>query len=109
MGMLTLRIDEKLEKDLAKLVEQYGQTKTYWVTEFIREGVAGLVLSKGDVRAIEKHKRDKARGIDRSIPWEVVVKEIDDRILAAENKAKSREAARETRPARGKASSAGSK
>ena len=99
MGMLTLRIEEQLEKDLANLVEQYGETKTYWVTQFIREGVADLVLSKGEINAIKKYQRDKARGIDRSIPWEVVSKEIDDRILAAENRAKSREAALEARSA----------
>ncbi len=105
MGMLTLRIDEQLEKDLANLVEQFGETKTFWVTQFIREGVADLVLSKSEIRAIKKYKRDKALGIDRSIPWEVVSKEIDDRILAAENRAKSREAAREARLASGKSSS----
>ena len=105
MGMLTLRIDEQLEKDLANLVEQYGETKTYWVTQFIREGLADLVLSKSEVRAIKQYQRDKVLGIDRSIPWEVVSKEIDDRILAAENRAKSREAAREARSASGKRSS----
>ena len=54
MGMLTLRIDEQLEKDLANLVEQFGETKTFWVTQFIREGVADLVLSKSEIRAIKK-------------------------------------------------------
>ena len=107
--MLTLRIDEKLEKELARLVEQYGETKTYWVTEFIREGVADMVLSKADERAITRYRRDKARGIDRSIPLDQVIKENDDRLLAAENRAKSKEAAREARSARRKKSASSSK
>ena len=97
MAMLTLRIDDELDKTLQWLVETSGHTKTYWATRFIREGIADLEPTPEEIRAIKTYRRDKEKGIDRSVPFEVVVEELNARIMAAENRTNRKKTVAKTR------------
>jgi len=85
MGMLTLRIDDKLNDRITALAQKTGRTKTYFIKKLLVEAIDDLEDELWAQEAVREYRASVARGEKQEwVDHDTLMKELDARDLANE-------------------------